>query len=62
MANREKFATGFVEKLATYALGRRLLLTDEPQLQAVRDAAVADDFRFQALIVALVKSDLFQNR
>ena len=62
MANRDRFATGFVEKLATYALGRRLLLTDEPQLHAVRDAAVADDFRFQALIVALVKSDLFQNR
>lgn len=62
VAQREKFATGFVEKLATYALGRRLLLTDEPQLNAVRDAAVADEFRFQTLIIALVTSDLFHNR
>ena len=62
VANRDRFATGFVEKLATYALGRRLLLTDEPKLHAVRDAAVADDFRFQSLILAMVKSDLFQSR
>lgn len=62
VANRGKFATGFVEKLATYALGRRLLLTDQPQLEAIRDAAVADDFRFQTLIKALVTSGLFRNR
>ena len=62
MANRTRFATGFVEKLAIYALGRRLLLTDEPRLHAVRDAALADDFRFQQVIEALVQSDLFQQR
>jgi mono/diheme cytochrome c family protein len=62
VANRERFATGFVEKLAIYALGRRLLLTDEPQLHAVRDAALADEFRFQKVIEALVQSDLFQKR
>jgi hypothetical protein len=62
VANRDKFATGFTEKLATYALGRRLLLTDEPALHAVRDAALADGFRFQTLILALVESDLFQTR
>lgn len=62
MAHRDRFATGFTEKLATYALGRRLLLTDEHSLQAVRDAAMADEFRFQSLIIALVQSDLFQHR
>jgi hypothetical protein len=51
-----------VEKLAIYSLGRRLLLTDEPQLHAVRDAALADEFRFQKVIEALVQSDLFQKR
>jgi hypothetical protein len=62
VANRDRFATGFVEKLAIYSLGRRLLLTDEPQLHAVRDAALADEFRFQKVIEALVQSDLFQKR
>lgn len=62
LANRDRFATGFVEKLATFALGRRLLLADEPGLHAVRDAALADEFRFQTVIVALVESDLFQTR
>lgn len=62
VANCDKFATGFTEKLATFALGRRLLLTDEPAVHVVRDAALAADFRFQALILALVESDLFQNR
>ena len=62
VANRDKFATGFTEKLATFALGRRLLLTDEPKLHAVRDAAAADEFRLQTLILALVQSDLFTNR
>lgn len=62
VANRDTFATGFTEKLATFALGRRPLLTDEPKLHAIRDAAAAADFRLQALILALVESDLFTNR
>lgn len=61
-ANRDKFARGFTEKLATYALGRRPLITDEAALDKVREAAVKDGFRFQTLIVALVESPTFQSR
>ncbi|WP_439624688.1 DUF1592 domain-containing protein [Gemmata sp.] len=61
-ANRDKFARGFSEKLATYALGRRTLVTDEPELARVREAALKDGFRFQALVLALVESPLFQTR
>ncbi len=61
MANKDRFARGFTEKLATYALGRKLLLTDEPELATIRTAAEKDDFRFQTLIVELVQSKLFQS-
>lgn len=60
VANKERFARGFLEKLATYALGRRHLLSDEPHLQRMRDKALQDDFRFQTLILALVESEPFQ--
>jgi hypothetical protein len=62
LANKDRFARGFTEKLATYALGRKLLLADEPELAAVRGAAVQEEFKFQALVLALVQSKLFQSR
>lgn len=60
LANKDRFARGFTEKLATYAMGRRHLLTDEPELTKIRDTAMKDDFRFQTLIHALVQSPMFQ--
>jgi hypothetical protein len=62
VANKEKFARGFSEKLLTYALGRRHLITDEPELARIRETAMKDQFRLQTLIVALVDSPLFQAR
>lgn len=59
MANRERFARGFSERLLSYALGRRHLLRDEHALEQVVQQAMKDDFRFQSLIVALVTSDVF---
>jgi hypothetical protein len=61
VANKDRFARGFTEKLATYAMGRKLLLTDEPDLAAIRGAAVKDEFRFQTLVLALVQSKMFQS-
>lgn len=62
VANKEKFARGFSEKLLTYSLGRRHLITDEPELARIRETAMKDQFRFQTLIVSLVDSPLFQTR
>jgi hypothetical protein len=61
MANKDRFARGFTEKIAAYALGRKLLLTDEPELASIRGAAVKDDFRFQTVILTLVQSNMFQS-
>ena len=62
VANREKFTRGFSEKLLTYALGRRQVLTDENELTGIRAIAERDNFRFQALILAFVEFKLFQTR
>ena len=62
VAHKDRFATGFTEKLAMFALGRRHLMTDEPQLHAIRTAAMKDDFRFRTLVLELVQSPLFQTR
>jgi len=60
MANKDRFARGFTEKLASYALGRRHLVTDEAALKSISETAMNDDFRLQTLILALVQSELFQ--
>ena len=62
LANKDKFARGFSEKLLTYALGRRHLITDEPELTRIRAIAEKDDFRFQTLVLALIESPAFQAR
>ncbi len=62
VANKEKFARGFSEKLLTYALGRSHLITDEPELTSIRERAMKDQFRFQTLLLALVENPLFQTR
>jgi hypothetical protein len=59
-ANKDRFARGFTEKLATYAMGRRHLLTDEHELTKIRDAAMKDNFKFQTVILELVQSKMFQ--
>jgi hypothetical protein len=49
-----------IEKLMTYALGRGLEYQDMPVVRAVaRDAARADN-RFSALVLGVVKSELFR--
>ena len=60
MANRDKFARGFTEKLTIHALGRPLTLADEKSLEAITAKATRDDLRIRSIITAIVMSDLFQ--
>jgi hypothetical protein len=59
MANRERFARGFSERLLSYALGRRHLLRDEAVLGQIIATAMKDELRFPALILALVQHPVF---
>ncbi len=60
--NKSEFVRTVVEKLFTYALGRGPEYYDAPTVrQLVRDAEAAD-FRWNAVILSLVKSAPFQMR
>lgn len=53
-------ATGLMEKLATYALGRRLGFSDRPDITQIVNNIVHEDYRFRTLIHEIVQSELFR--
>ena len=62
LADIDKFAAAFAEKLATYALRRSATFADRDALKQVVESAKADDYRLVALIEGLVSSPLFIRR
>src|SRR5262245_41735560 len=60
--HRDEFVTTVTEKLMTYALGRGLEAYDNPAIREVTREAVGDDYRFQTLVAAIVKSRPFEMR
>jgi cytochrome c5 len=62
MTRPEVFVETFAEKLLTYALGRGLDYRDRPAVRAIVRQAAAEDYRFTALVTAMVKSTPFQMR
>lgn len=60
--HRDEFATTVTEKLLTYALGRGLEAYDAPSVRAIMRQAAKEDYRFSALVSAVVKSMPFQLR
>jgi hypothetical protein len=62
-ANREQdFLNNLNEKLLAYALGRSLLLSDEPLLEAMRTKLTASGYKMSALIETIVASPQFLNK
>ena len=58
----EQFVTTVTEKLMTYALGRGLEYYDMPTLRRIVREAAPDDYRFQTVILGIVRSDPFMMR
>jgi hypothetical protein len=59
-ANREKdFLDNLSRKMLVYALGRSLLLSDEPLIQRMNDRMTANGYRFSALVETIVTSPQF---
>ena len=58
----ERFATTATEKMLTYALGRGLEHYDMPAVRKIVAQAGADGYRWQAIIVGIVKSYPFVTR
>jgi hypothetical protein len=58
----DTFAQALAEKLATFALRRRLTLGDRQAVAAITREARTHDYRLPAIIEELVASDLFIRR
>jgi hypothetical protein len=56
LARSDSFMTSLIERLLTYALGRRIEYYDQPAIRKIlRDAKRADD-RFSAVVLGIVQS------
>ena len=62
LANGEEFTATLTEKLVTYATGRRLEAADMPAVRRIQREAAEEEFRWSALILAIVNSEPFQTR
>jgi hypothetical protein len=56
----DQFPQAFTAKLMMYALGRELEYYDMPEVRAVVRAAARDDYKFTAIVTAIVESDAFR--
>ena len=56
----DQFPQALTAKLMMYALGRELEYFDMPQVRAVVRAAARDDYKFAAIVTAIVESDAFR--
>ncbi|MDZ4689265.1 MAG: DUF1592 domain-containing protein, partial [Planctomycetaceae bacterium] len=59
---QDQFGRSLSEKLLTYALGRGLEYYDRCTVNRIADQMKAGDYRFSALVTAVVKSEAFRMR
>jgi len=58
----DAFVRNVTEKMLTYSLGRGLERFDRPTVDAIAKQVAANDYRFSALVMEVVKSKPFQMR
>ncbi len=61
-SKKSLFVRNFTEKLMTYALGRGLEPTDKCELDTLMGTLPAKDYRFSAVVTAIVQSNPFRKR
>lgn len=62
LSQRDDFVRCLSEKMLTYALGRGVEYSDRCTVQDIAQATEAGDYKFSAMILAIVHSDAFQKR
>ena len=62
MRHSDQFVEALVERLLTYALGRRLEARDQPTVRQIVREAAPSNYRFRDLVEGVVKSAPFQMR
>ena len=60
MRRPEQFAQTFTEGLLTYATGFKLEYYDMPTIRRIVRGAAGSDYRFSALVQAVVRSEQFR--
>ena len=60
MSRRPQFAEAIIQKLLAYALGRDIEYFDRPAVRHIVREAAANDYRWSAIVEAIVKSVPFQ--
>jgi hypothetical protein len=61
-ARPDQFVQTLTEKLMTFALGRTVEYHDMPAIRTIVRAAAKDSYRFESIVLGVVKSDAFQLR
>ncbi|HEY6343018.1 MAG TPA: DUF1592 domain-containing protein [Bryobacteraceae bacterium] len=62
LRNPEQFVQTFTENLLTYAMGREREYYDMPTVRKIVRDAAANDYKFSAIVEAVVNSDQFKMR
>jgi len=62
LSRPEIFVSTLTEKLMVYALGRRLEAEDMPTVRRIVRDAARDDYRFNAIVLGIVRSPQFQEK
>jgi hypothetical protein len=62
LGQADQFVSATTEKLLIYALGRGIEYYDAPAVRRIVREAAADNYRFQTLILGVVRSTPFQMR
>ena len=62
LADEDRFAAAFVEKLATYALRRGVTFGDRAELTRLAGRSKPGAYKLATLVESLVLSDLFRKR
>ena len=62
LQRKDNYVDTVAGKLLTYALGRRVDYRDQPALRGIVRDAAAGEYRWSAIILAIVKSTPFQMR
>ncbi len=59
---KDQFAHALVSKLLSYAVGRTLELTDEPEIEGIRHEFAENDYRLRKLVEIVVSSEAFRTK
>jgi hypothetical protein len=61
LRNPDEFTRGFIEHLLSYALGRKLALSDLTTVSEIQRTVQADGYRFSRVITEIIKSYPFRH-